>query len=145
MRLNKQIYETFIVLDEYGNKVPGLSLTSNTYINGLTSSVSASITEPTSSVYVISLIPSLTGHWLVEIGDGSNYLVATYFVENEYDTDDIYPLAKAMYNIDTGKWIMKDNKLTLYENNTTNILYQFNLFDINDNPSITGVCTRIPV
>jgi len=50
----------------------------------------------------------------------------------------------AIHQIQTGKWEMISNQLLLYDKDGS-VLQRFNLFDIANNPSLTGVVKRIPV
>jgi hypothetical protein len=47
--------------------------------------------------------------------------------------------------VEKNKWIMENNKLKIYNDNGTDILYEFDLKDKNNNPAMENVMKRIPV
>jgi hypothetical protein len=114
-------------------------------VNGLTSNVPVVIQETTvTGVYSITFTPSSTGVWFVEMTSSSAVMNAEYFVVSN-DISDFVALLTDIYDSNFGKWEMTNNQLKMYRTGDNSVLQTFNLFDINGNPSLTGVTRRIPV
>ena len=144
MRVGVPITESFIAYDTFNNKVPGLTFSYSVYSNGLSSSVSASIAEVHPAVYTLTFTPSATGHWLIEMVSVSAVFNGFYFID-QHDMDQAYPKLEEVWKIETGKWVIENNQLKLYDGNSSIVLYVFNLFDSAGSPSMTGVASRVPV
>lgn len=82
--VNVEIVDTFIPYVN-GNKASGLSFSVETYFNGTTSSVSATVAELTGSLtgaYSLTFTPSATGFWLINMESTSAVNQAYYFVSS---------------------------------------------------------------
>lgn len=144
MRVGIPITENFIAYDNSNQSISGLTFSHSIYNNGASASVSASIVEVLPAVYTLTFTPSATGHWLIEMVSVSAVFNGTYFID-QHDMDEAYPKIDETWKIETGKWVISNNQLKLYDGNSSTILYTFDLFNENGLPSMTGVASRIPV
>lgn len=144
MKVGSTINEAFILYDDFNQKVSGITFSISSYLNGNVYNVPVNISETSPGVYNVNFVPPQTGNWLIEASSISGIIHANYIIDN-HDMDEAFPLIEDTYKIQTGKWIMQNNQLILYDGNSSTVLYRFNLYDSNGHPSLTGVTSRVPV
>lgn len=144
MRVGIPITENFIAYDSWNQSISGLTFSYSIYNNGASASVSASVVEVLPAVYTLTFIPSSTGHWLIEMVSVSAVFSGMYFID-QHDMDEAYPKIAEIWKIETGKWVISNNQLKLYDGSSSTVLYTFDLRDSDGNLSMTGVASRTPI
>ena len=160
--VNQQIVDTFSAYKEDPGytAITGLTFTKLLAINGVTANPSVvSVVEDstTGGVYYLTYTPALTGSHHIDLFNTAAVFVADYYVTSGAGDVWNYSISgsavtpgsmgqalSATWQIQTGKWEMIGNQLNLWDKDGVNILQKFNLFDINGNPSLTGVVKRVP-
>jgi hypothetical protein len=160
--VNRKIIDTFLGYKEDPGFTPitGLTFTKLLAINGATADpVVVSVTEDTvtSGVYYLTYTPTLTGSHHINLYNSAAVFEADYYVTSGAGEVWNYSISgaavtdgsmgqalSATWQVQTGKWEMIGNQLNLWDKDGINILRKFQLFDINGNPSLTGVVKRVP-
>jgi hypothetical protein len=126
----------------YGNQVIQELLVDGT--NGLasikTSAASAASSASTASSNTTSIIGYVYNSGTSTIGllqDGTNGLAAIKSVAASADT-----AATAARKVATNRWNVATNQLVIYDDNGSTVLYRFNLFDADGNPTSTDITQR---
>lgn len=164
--VNQQIKDTFRAFSSNNGfaTIPNLAFSKFLWINGSSANaalVSVSEDSVTGGVYYLNYTPTVTGTHYINLFSSTAIFDANYYVLSGvaevaqsvwgYSISGSAVTAGSMgqalsssWQIQTGKWEMVSNQLKLYDKDGITILQTFNLFDLANAPSLTGVVKRVP-
>ena len=100
-----------------------------------------------SSSNEIGLIQTDTNNILTNVGavktDTENILTNVEILDTDLGTANTN--IELVLKIEKNKWVIEDNKLKMYDDDDTSIIYEFDLFDDKGRPTMRNVMKRIPV
>jgi len=152
IKLNTISYDEFIVNDEDGNLITGLTsgdFTIKLYNpsgSEVSGSITVTITELGNGLYRTNFTPNALGNWTLLITNATHFpygKTENYSCIN-YLNDDIGVIVELIKQYNAGRWRIDTttNKMYFYKDDNSTVIAVFDLKDENGNPSVTDVFER---